>query len=69
MAKPPDDHSAEFLRGWNAAIAAARDWHEARAKQAMVQSRRTRFPKSLERDAEVHRHSAEIMLTLSPDDV
>jgi hypothetical protein len=69
MAKPPDNDSAEFMRGWNAGIAAARDWHEARAKQAMVQSRRTRFPKALERDAEVHRHSAEMMPTLSPDDV
>ena len=69
MATPPDKQSAEFLRGWQAALIAARDWHEARAKQAMVQSRRTRFPKSLERDAEVHRHSAEMMLTLSPDDV
>jgi hypothetical protein len=69
MTKPTDTTSAEFMRGWNAAIAAARDWHEARAKQAMVQSRRTRFPKSLERDAEVHRHSAEMMPTLSPDDV
>jgi hypothetical protein len=69
MAKPPDNTSAEFMRGWNAAIAAAKDWHEARAKQTMVQSRRTRFPKALERDAEVHRHSAEMMLTLSPDDV
>jgi hypothetical protein len=69
MATPPDNNNAEFLRGWNAAIAAARGWHEARAKQAMVQSRRTRFPKNLEREAEVHRHCAEMMPTLSPDDV
>jgi hypothetical protein len=68
---PTDKHenSAEFRRGWDAALLAARHWHEAKAKQAIVQSRRTRFPKGLEREAEVHRHSAEMMATLSPDDV
>jgi len=35
----------------------------------MVLSRRTRFPKNLERDAEVHRRSAEMMATLSAEDV
>jgi len=69
MAPPADEQSTEFQRGWNAALLAARAWHEAQAKQALVQSRRTRFPKNLERDAEVHRQSAEIMMTLSPDDV
>jgi hypothetical protein len=69
MAKPPEEFSAEFLRGWTAALTAAKEWHEAKAKQAMVQSRRTRFPKNLEREAEVHRDSAEMMPTLSPDDV
>jgi hypothetical protein len=59
----------EFLRGWNAALIAARAWHEAKASQAMVQSRRTRFPKNLEREAEFHRHSAELIVTLSPEDV
>ncbi len=48
---------------------AARHWHEAQAAQAIVLSRRTRFPKNLERDAEVHRRSAEMLATLSPEDV
>ena len=69
MAMTTDEKTAEFQRGWDAAILAVRSWHEAKAKQAMVQSRRTRFPKSLERDAEVHKHSAEMMMTLRPDDV
>lgn len=67
MAK--DDKNAEFRRGWNAALAAAQSWHEAKAKQALVQSTRTRFPKNLEREADVHRRSAELIVTLSPDDV
>jgi hypothetical protein len=62
-------NSADFQRGWDAALLAARLWHEARAKQAMVQSTRTRFPKNLEREAEVHRRCAELIVTLSPDDV
>jgi hypothetical protein len=69
MAVTTDKNNAEFQRGWDAAILAARSWHEGKAKQAMVQSRRTRFPKSLEREAEFHKHSAEMMMTLSPDDV
>ena len=69
MTTPADRDSAEFQRGWHAALRAAHDWHEAKARQAIVQSRRTRFPKNLEREAEVHKHSAEMMLTLSPDDV
>lgn len=69
MAPAADDNSAEFQRGWDAAILAARDWHEAKASQALVQSRRTRFPKALEREAEMHRHSAEMMMTLSSTDV
>jgi hypothetical protein len=69
MATPTDENSAEFQRGWDAALLAARYWHEGKAKQAIIQSRRTRFPKALEREAEVHRHSAEMMMTLSPDDV
>ena len=64
-----DEFSAEFRRGWDAALLAARAWHEARAKQAIVQSTRTRFPKTLERTAEVHKHAAEMMATLSPEDV
>ncbi len=67
MAKESGD--SDYERGWNAAILAARRWHEAQATQAMVLSRRTRFPKNLERDAEVHRRSAEMMATLSAEDV
>ena len=69
MTTEPNEKGAEFQRGWDAALLAARRWHEAKAQQAIVQSRRTRFPKTLERESEVHRHSAEMMMTLSPDDV
>jgi hypothetical protein len=69
LAKATAASSAEFQRGWDAALRAAVSWHEAQAKQALVQSRRTRFPKTLEREAEVHKHSAEMMMTLSPDDI
>ena len=69
MAKAPDTNTPEFLRGWEAALQAARSWHEAKAKQALVQSTRTRFPKNLEREAEVHKRCAELIGTLSPDDV
>jgi hypothetical protein len=64
-----DGHDAEFQRGWDAALLAVRDWHTAKAKQALVQARRSRFPKNLEREAEVHKQSAELIVTLSPDDV
>jgi uncharacterized sporulation protein YeaH/YhbH (DUF444 family) len=69
MATTAEPTSAEFQRGWDAAILAARTWHEAKARQAMVQARRSRFPKALEREAEFHTRSAEMLLTLSPDDV
>ena len=69
MATPADRNSAEFQRGWDAAIRAAHDWHEAKAKQTLILARRSRFPKNLERESEVHKNSAEMMLTLSPDDV
>jgi hypothetical protein len=69
MVTNDDQNSAAFQRGWDACIRAARAWHEAKASQAMVLARRSRFPKNLEREAEVHKHSAEMMLTLSPDDV
>ena len=65
----PDTENADFQRGWDAAILAVCDWHRAQAKQALVQSRRSRFPKNLEREADVHVHSAEIIVTLSPSDV
>jgi hypothetical protein len=61
--------SAEFQKGWDAALVAARQWHEAQASKTLVQARRSRFPKNLEREAEVHRKSAELIVTLSPDDV
>jgi hypothetical protein len=59
----------EFQQGWDAALTAARTWHESQAKKALIQARRSRFPKNFEREAEVHRRSAEIITTLSPDDV
>jgi hypothetical protein len=58
-----------FRRGWNAAILAVRRWHEAQASKVMVQAKRSQFPKNLEREAEVHKRSAELVGTLSPDDV
>ena len=63
----PLDRDAEFNRGRDAAITATRYWHEAQASQAMVLSRRTRVPKTLEHDAEVHRSGAEMMTTLLPE--
>jgi hypothetical protein len=61
--------TAEFQRGWDAALLAVRHWHEAQAKKSMVQARRNRFPKNLEREAEVHQRSADLIGALSPDDV
>ncbi len=69
MAKPADRNNQDFQRGWNAAILAAKAWHEGKASQALVQSRRTRFPRNLEREAEFHKHAAEMMMTLGPEDV
>ena len=59
----------EFQRGWDAALFAARQWHEDQAKKTLIQARRSRFPKNLEREAELHRSCAELVVTLSPDDV
>jgi hypothetical protein len=50
-------------------VAAVRDWHESQAKKTLIQARRNRFPKNLEREAEVHKRSAEMIVTLSPHDV
>lgn len=61
------EHGPEFKRGWAAALEAAQYWHLAQAKQAMVQSTRTRFPKNLEREADVHRRAAERIVTLEPE--
>jgi len=66
---PETEVTPEFQRGWDAALLAARQWHEAEASKSLVQARRSRFPKNLEREAEVHRRSAELIVTLSPDDV
>ncbi len=57
----------EFERGWQAALEAARAWHEGKAKQIMVQAGRSRFPKSLEQQAETHRLAAEVIVTLTPE--
>ncbi len=65
----PTAISLEFQRGWDAALLAARRWHEAQASQTLVQARRSRFPRNLEREAEVHKRSAELIVTLSPDNV
>jgi hypothetical protein len=53
----------------DAAILAVRQWHEAQASKMMIQARRSRFPRNLEREAEVHRRSAELIAAPSPDDV
>jgi hypothetical protein len=63
------DISPEFQKGWDGALQAVRRWHEAQASQALVQARRSRFPKNFEREAELHRKCAELIVTLSPDDV
>ena len=57
----------EFERGWQAALLAAQAWHEGKAKQLLVQAKRTRFPKTLEQQAETHRHAAEVLPTLTPE--
>ena len=69
MTGPATEITPEFQRGWDAALMAARSWHESQAKKALIQARRSRFPKNLEREAEIHHRSAEMITTLSPDDV
>ena len=64
-----EEITPEFQRGWDAAILAMRNWHESQAKKTLIQARRSRFPKNLEREAEVHQRSAEMITTLAPDDV
>src|SRR5689334_9301951 len=54
MANPLEPITPEFQRGWDAALRAARDWHLSQAKQALIAARRSRFPKTIEREAEVH---------------
>jgi hypothetical protein len=69
MTDPVAQITPDFQRGWDAAILAAREWHESQAKQTLIQAKRSRFPKNSEREAEVHQRSAEIIATLKPDDV
>ena len=69
MSGPSSDITPEFQRGWDAALLAARGWHESQAKKTLIQARRSRFPKNLEREAQVHQKCAELIVTLSPDDV
>lgn len=61
--------AGDFQSGWDAALLAARQWHEAKAKQCLIQARRDRFPKRFEQEAEMHTRAAAAMMTLSPDDV
>jgi hypothetical protein len=69
MTDPVTQITPEFQRGWDAALMAVRSWHESEAKKALIQARRSRFPKNFEREAEVHRRSAEVITTLSQDGV
>ena len=61
--------NADYRQGWAAGVLAVRQWHEGKAKQALVQARRERFPKRYEQEAELHTRAAEAIATLSPDDV
>lgn len=63
------DDGPEFRRGWEAAILAVSLWHASKAKQTLVQARRSRFPKSLEAEAALHERCAEAVKIISPDDV
>jgi hypothetical protein len=69
MTEPFTEITPEFKWGWDAAMLAVRDWHESQAKRTLIQAGRSRFPKYLEREEEVHRRSAEMIATLAPDDV
>jgi hypothetical protein len=69
MIDPVTEITPEFQQGWDAALMAARIWHRSQAQKALIQARRSRFPKNFEREAEVRRRSAETITTLSPDDV
>ena len=69
MSNPNIEIASEFQRGWDAALQAARSWHGSQAKKALIQSRRNRLTTNFEREAEVHQKCAEMITTLSPDDV
>jgi hypothetical protein len=66
---PKSEMTPQFQSGWDAALQAVQRWHEAKASQTLVLAGRSRFPKNLEREAELHRRCAELIVTLSPDDV
>ncbi len=68
MTNASTEITPEFQRGWDAALLAVHYWHESQAKKTLIQARRNRFPKNLEREAEVHQRSAEMITTLRPDD-
>ncbi len=59
----------DYRRGWDAALEAVAQWHRDQAKKTLVLASRSRFPKNLEREAEVHGKAAELIGHLSPDDV
>ena len=63
------DDQQQFRGGWEAAILAVSRWHAAKAKQAEVQARKSRFPKTMENEAALHVRCAEEVSRLSPDDV
>ena len=69
MTDPGTETTPEFQQGWDAALLAARRWHDSQAKNALIQARRSRSPKNSGREAEVHQRSAEMITTLAPDDV
>ena len=56
MVNPVDAITPEFQRGWDAALDAVRSWHESQAKKMLIQARHSRFPKNLEREADVMVH-------------
>jgi hypothetical protein len=67
MSDPSTEITPEIQRGWDAALLAARAWHESVAKKALIQARRSRFPKDMEGEADVHRKSAEMIITRFDD--
>jgi hypothetical protein len=69
MTEPVTEITPEFQRGWDAALMAVRSSHVSEAEKALIQARRNRFPENFEREAELHQRSAEMITTLSPDDV
>jgi hypothetical protein len=58
--------TSDFQRGWDAAILAVRQWHESQAKKTLIQAKRSRFPKNLERAAELHQKAADTIALPQP---